>query len=265
MPSTSGRAPPASGTSISGAGNSTQPTAKVGPTPSRRCTAAVTTEPITLPIAPAPITRPSAPAFTCSVLVANRIQSAKNMKLNRLMVAVAPSEARMIGLRAMNRSPAITPPLAGVRVGLWLGRVDPAHEQRRGHERERVRGHRQRRRQRLHQQAADGGAGHERHRPAAVQQRAAADELLARHQHHEQGVVGDPEQHASGCPPETRRRTSAPSTARPARPQPGSWPAARRGRRRLRSSTRAGRRGGRPRRPRAARTAGSAPGSAATR
>jgi hypothetical protein len=30
--------------------------------------------------------------------------------------------------------------------------------------------------------------------PAAVQQRAAGDELLARHQHHEQGVVGDPEQ-----------------------------------------------------------------------
>ena len=125
MPSTSGRAPPASGTSISGAGNSTQPIAKAGPTPTRRCTAPVTTDPITLPIAPAPITRPSAPAFTCSVLVANRIQSAKNMKLNRLMVAVAPSEARMIGLRAMNRSPAITPPLPASGSGSGSGESIP--------------------------------------------------------------------------------------------------------------------------------------------
>ena len=93
-----GSEPAASGTSTSGAGNSRQPSANVGPVPIRRCTLVVTTDPMMLPIAPAASTRPSVPGCTPSVRTANRIQSAKNMKLNRLMVAVVASDARMIGL-----------------------------------------------------------------------------------------------------------------------------------------------------------------------
>jgi hypothetical protein len=89
--------PDARGTSTSGTGNSTQPRMKAGPIPIRRLIAPVASEPSTPPIEAAPSTRPSTPGVTPSVFVANRMNSAQKTKLKKLIVAVASSEARMIG------------------------------------------------------------------------------------------------------------------------------------------------------------------------
>jgi len=56
--------PPASGTSTSGAGKSTEPITSTGPTPKRRLKRPVTSEPSTPPNAPAPSTSPSTPGRT---------------------------------------------------------------------------------------------------------------------------------------------------------------------------------------------------------
>jgi hypothetical protein len=64
-----------------------------------------------------------------------------------------------MGDRTVNRSPAVTAPPAVV--GRRLGRPDPAEEERRAEERQRVRDDGERRRERLHEQAADARAAHE--------------------------------------------------------------------------------------------------------
>src|SRR6185503_13456614 len=70
MARTTGLAPPASGTSRSGAGKSTIPKTKIGPIPKRRLIRPAIAAPRRLPIAPAPRTMPSVPERTCSSRVA---------------------------------------------------------------------------------------------------------------------------------------------------------------------------------------------------
>ncbi len=68
--STSVLGPPASGTSANGAGKSTDPRQKAGPMPSRLMSRPVTSDPSTLPTAPAPRTAPRVPGGTWRLRVA---------------------------------------------------------------------------------------------------------------------------------------------------------------------------------------------------
>jgi hypothetical protein len=74
-----------------------------------------------------------------------------------LSVAAAISDARTRAELAMNRAPAVTDPSPS-----RLGRADLAQEERRAEERQRVRGHRERGGQQLHQHPAEARAAGER-------------------------------------------------------------------------------------------------------
>ncbi len=69
---TTGRGPPASGTSTSGSGNRMTPSVYTGPMPNRRVSGPVITEPISVPTAAVPSTRPIAAAEMCSSWVTYR-------------------------------------------------------------------------------------------------------------------------------------------------------------------------------------------------
>jgi hypothetical protein len=87
---------------------------------------------------------------------------------------------------------------AVLRLGRRLFRADPAQEQGRAEERQRVGGHRERGGEQLDQQPAHAGAADEGHGPAAVDQRVALDVAARGHQRHEQHGVGHGEQDAQG-------------------------------------------------------------------
>jgi hypothetical protein len=61
------------------------------------------------PTAAAPRTAPSSPGLTCRVRTAYSRNSASNIRLKKLTTATPVSDARTIGLAAMNRSPAVRP------------------------------------------------------------------------------------------------------------------------------------------------------------
>ena len=100
------------------------------------------------------------------------MKSAQKMKLKRLIVAVASSEARMDGLPQRKRTPATTWPLSASSVGGSSGR-DRAEKERRDEVAEGVHGQRERRLQDLDEDASDA-------RPGDVREGAAADEERVR-------------------------------------------------------------------------------------
>src|SRR3954447_24210334 len=96
----------ASGIGRSDRGNTTQPSAYAGPSPIRRPIRDATTAPINPPTAPIPSASPRAPGETPSVPVAYRMNSAPNANVNRLTVATASIDGRMIGSWRTNAMPA---------------------------------------------------------------------------------------------------------------------------------------------------------------
>ena len=95
----------------------------------------------------------------------------------------------------MKRAPALSAPRR--RSGSERARpADPAQEERRAEERERVGGQRERSGQGLHQQPAHAGTGHRGQRPALVDQRVPLDVLRAGYQRHEQPGIGHGEEDA---------------------------------------------------------------------
>jgi hypothetical protein len=104
------RADDASGTSASGAVNTRQPATYTSPAPNLPVSRLHSTDPSMPPTAPAPRTTPTTPGRTCSWRIAYSMNSALNIRLKKLITATPVSAARTIGARAMNRSPAVTPP-----------------------------------------------------------------------------------------------------------------------------------------------------------
>ena len=117
------RGPLASGTSASGAGNSTQPATKVQPTPSLRASRRVTSAPSTPPTAPAPRMTPSTPGRTWRYLVEYTANRVTKTKLKKLMNAAAPRLARTTRECAMNRTPALREPWLSGSPGSSAGRI----------------------------------------------------------------------------------------------------------------------------------------------
>ena len=201
-PSTSGPGPRASGTSASGAGNMTAPATYAHPIPIRPASRRVISEPSTPPTAAAPRTSPSSPGRTCRDRVAYSTNRAANTKSKKLMTDAEMRAARTIGEPRMNRAPADSapwPPLVGRR----LPGLDPVQEERRAEEGQGVRGDRERRAQRLHEQAAQARAADEGEGAARVHQRRALHVLAGGHDGHRDRAVAGSEQGA--CHPRPER------------------------------------------------------------
>src|SRR4051794_5099251 len=95
----------ASGNVRSDRGQTKQPRAYARPSPTRSPTRDATTAPIGPPTAPSPSARPRAPGETLRVPVAYRMNSAPNANVNRLTVATASIDGRMIGSLRTNAMP----------------------------------------------------------------------------------------------------------------------------------------------------------------
>ena len=123
------------------------------------------------------------------------MKSAEKTKLKKLIVAVAPSAARTIGLPNTQRTPATTWPLPGASGARFLG-VDASEEEGRDDVGARVDDERRGRRDGLHEQAADARSGDVRKSAAPVHDRPALDQALAWHERDVDRHVRDLEEDA---------------------------------------------------------------------
>ena len=202
------RGPSASGTSRSGAGKTTQPSAKAGPTPIRRVTRPVTTAPRMPPTAAAPSTSPRVAGETPSI--GRRVEDEERgedeiEEVDRRGRAECGPDDRAAEDPAHARDDMALPR----RLGRRLLDVDGPEEEGGGDIGARVDDERYRRRDRLHEHAADARAGDVGQSSAAVHDRAALDEALARHERDVERAVGDVEERRSSSPSGTRRRACA--------------------------------------------------------
>ena len=176
--------------------NSAQPAAYARPTPIRSASRLVTAAPSTPPTAAAPSTAPIRPARKCSSRTAYSRYRAENIRLKKLMVATASSEARTIGEPAMNRAPAVTEPFAVLSSADGsAGRMrrkkkaDPRNDTASATYGERGR-------EQLHEQPADAGTADKRQRPARIDERIAVKVAVSRNHGYEQCRVSHVEQDA---------------------------------------------------------------------
>src|SRR4029453_16202122 len=156
----------------------------------------VTTAPRTLPRAPAPSTSPSVPGGTSSDFVAYRMRRAKKNKVKKLMWGGGPPEPAPHDRAPEDpAAPRHDMALPG-RLGRRLLGFDAPQKEGRDDVGARADEGRDPRREDLHQQAADARPRDVREGTAPVHDRAALDEVLARHECDEERVVRDVEQHA---------------------------------------------------------------------
>ena len=172
--------PPAAGTSTSGAGKRKQPIMNAGPTPIRREMRAVTTEPNSVPIDATPSTTPSVAGRTCER--ARRIE--EEQREEHEVEEVERRDAEQLGADDRVAADPARAREHAARVVLLVrrvGRVDPAHEERRPDVRDRVERERVRPAEKLHEHAAEARAREERERAAAVREGVGRDVVLAAH------------------------------------------------------------------------------------